>query len=117
MSRLAVLTLAAWVLCPQQAPPSPEEFLHSQMRLSTNPVVDIQKGKAVARILTSAKRSDIFPFGAVYIHAKPDAYLELMTDIPRLEKIPEHLGVGKFSKPPQNILTGLDLLPDGNCAR
>ena len=97
----AVLTLAAWFLCPQQAPPSPEEFLHSQMRLSTNQVVDIQKGKAVARILTSAKRSDIFVFGAVYIHAKPDAYLELMTDIAKLKKMPGYLGAGKFSEPPQ----------------
>ena len=71
------------------------------MRLSTNQMVDIQKGKAVVRILTSAKRSDIFVFGAVYIHAKPDAYLELMSDIARLKKMPGYLGAGKFSEPPQ----------------
>ena len=64
-------------------------------------MVDIQKGKAVARILTSAKQSDVFVFGAVYIHAKPDAYLELMSDIDRLKKLPGYLGVGEFSNPPQ----------------
>ena len=76
-------------------------------------MVDIQKGKAVARILTSAKQSDVFVFGAVYIHAKPDAYLELMSDIDRLKKLPGYLGVGEFSNPPQVAdLDGFSLDPD-----
>ena len=69
--------------------------------------------KAVARILTSAKQSDVFVFGAVYIHAKPDAYLELMSDIDRLKKLPGYLGVGEFSNPPQVAdLDGFSLDPD-----
>ena len=71
------------------------------MQLSTNQITDIQKGKAVAKILPSPERADIFVFGAVYIHAKPVAYLQLMSDIERLKKLSGYLGAGEFSKPPQ----------------
>ena len=71
------------------------------MQLSRSEIANIQEGKAIAKIIGSSNPSDIFVFGAVYIHAKPLAYLQLMSDIDRLKKLPGYLGVGEFSNPPQ----------------
>lgn len=96
-----LLLLGVSVLVQTQQPPGTEEFLRTRMQLSANQINDIRRGKAVAKILSSSERSDIFVFGAVYIHAQPSAYLEFMSDIPRLKKMPGYLGAGKFSEPPQ----------------
>jgi len=79
---------------------SPEEFLRHEMQLSPDEITDVQNGKAVAKILPSSKPSDIYVFGAVYIHAKPAAYLQFMRDMSRLKKVSGYLGVGEFSTPP-----------------
>ena len=78
----------------------PEEFLREQMQLAPEQITDVQNGKAVAKILPSSKPSDIYVFGAVYIHAKPAAYLQFMQDMNRLKNVSGYLGVGEFSKPP-----------------
>jgi hypothetical protein len=95
----AALILGASLCCLGRTP-GPEEFLRGQMRLSPSQIADVQKGKAVAKILSSPNPSDIFVFGAVYIHAKPVAYLQLMKDVDRLNKLAGYLGVGEFNKPP-----------------
>ena len=109
----AALVFCAWLTCLGQRPPKPEEFLRTRVRLSTSQIALIQKGKAVAKILPSTNRSDIFVFGAVYIHAKPVAYLQLMSDIERVKKMSGYLGAGEFSKPPQiDDLDGFSLDQD-----
>jgi hypothetical protein len=94
-----VLVIAASLFAYTSAS-SPEEFLRSQMQLSADQITDIQNGKALAKILPSSKPSDIYVFGAVYIHAKPAAYLQFMQDMTRLKKVSGYLGVGEFSAPP-----------------
>ena len=90
--------------------PAPEEFLRAQMQLSPGQITDIQNGKAVAKILPTSNPSDIFVFGAVYIHAKPAAYLQFMQDFARLKKVAGYLGAGEFSTPPTlRDLNGLSL--------
>ena len=79
---------------------SPEEFLRKQMQLSADQITDVQNGKAVAKILPSSKPADVYVFGAVYIHAKPAAYLQFMQNMKRLKKVHGYLGVGEFSTPP-----------------
>ncbi len=54
-----------------QHPPTPEEFFRSQMHLSAGEMSNIRKGEAIAKILDSSSATDIFVFGAVYIHAEP----------------------------------------------
>jgi hypothetical protein len=110
---LVALIFGASLACLGQHPPRLEEFLRSQMQLSTSQIADIQKGKAVAKILSSSNPSDIFVFGAVYIHAKPVAYLSLMRDIERLNKLNGYLGAGEFSKTPAiRDMDGLSLDKD-----
>ncbi len=79
---------------------SPEKFLREQMQLSPDQITDVQNGKAVAKILPSSEASDIYVFGAVYIHAEPAGYLRFMRDVSRLKKVSGYLGVGEFSTPP-----------------
>jgi len=93
------LVTAVSLLAPASSA-SPEEFLREKLQLSPEQITDVQNGKAVAKILSSSKPSDIYVFGAVYIHAKPDAYLQFMQDMHRLKTVSGYLGVGAFSTPP-----------------
>ncbi|MBZ5688377.1 MAG: hypothetical protein LAP86_25440 [Acidobacteriia bacterium] len=103
------LILGATLFC-LGGTPGPEEFLRVQMHLSPSQIADIRNGQAVAKILPSPNPSDIFVFGAVYVHAKPVAYLQLMRDIARLSKLSGYLGAGEFSKSPTiGDLAGLSL--------
>ena len=93
--------------------PAPEEFLRAQMQLSPGQVTGIQNGKAFAKILPTSNPSDIFVCGAVYIHAKPAAYLQFMQDMTRRKTVTGYLGAGKFSAPPTvGDLDGLSLERD-----
>jgi hypothetical protein len=106
------LILGAAVFC-QGSTPGPEEFLREQVHLSPSQIADVQNGKAVAKTLPSPNPSDIFVFGAVYVHAKPVTYLQLMRDIARLSKLSGYLGAGEFSKPPSiSDMTRLSLDQD-----
>ena len=44
---------------------------------------------------------EVFLFGAVYIHAAPEAYLLFAHDFDRLRKLPSYMALGVFSNPPQ----------------
>jgi hypothetical protein len=93
--------------------PAPEEFLRAQMQLSPGQVTGIQNGKAFAAILPTSNPSEIFVCGAVYIHAKPAAYLQFMQDMTRRKTVAGYLGVGEFSAPPTaGDLDGLSLERD-----
>ena len=80
--------------------PAVDESLRDQMHLSQGQIARIQKGKAVAKILATPNPSDIFVFGAVFIHAEPVAYLHLMRDVLGLKTLAGYLGAGEFSTPP-----------------
>jgi hypothetical protein len=93
--------------------PEPEEFLRVRMKLSPSQITEIQNGKAFAKILSSSNASDIFVGGAVYIHAKPAAYIRFMRDVFRGTAAPGYLGGGEFSTPPTvGDLEGLTLNRD-----
>lgn len=93
------LVLGVSVLCLGRTPPV-TEFLRDQMHLSQRQIAEIQNGKAVTKILPTSNASDIFVFGAVFIHAEPGAYLHLMRDVFRLKKMGGYLGAGEFSTDP-----------------
>jgi hypothetical protein len=93
--------------------PAPEEFLREQMQLSPGQIAGVQNGKACAKILPALNASDIFICGVVYIHAKPDAYLQFMRDVVHRKAVTGYLGGGEFSAPPTlEDLAGLFLERD-----
>jgi len=78
-----------------------QTFFTQNIGLSREQVADIQNGKAVAKALPSRTPDEVFLFGAVYIHAAPEAYLQFAHDFDRLRKLPNYLALGVFSDPPR----------------
>ncbi len=106
MKPLRVLALS-FLLCSPAALSRPQledqllVFFRDSFRLKSSEISAIQSGKAVANVLKSRKPSEIFVAGAVFIRAEPEAYVKLATDLERLRKLPEYLGVGRVGDPPQ----------------
>ncbi len=91
----------------------PRAFFTEQIGLSAAEVAVIDRGGAVTKVLRSKTPAEIFLFGAVYVNADPDAYVELAFDMGRLRNSPSHLAVGQFSDPPLlSDLGGFTLEPD-----
>ena len=51
--------------------------------------------------MPSRAPAEVFLFGAVYIHAAPEKYLQFARDFDRMRKLPNYLALGVFSDPPK----------------
>jgi hypothetical protein len=78
-----------------------EKFFREFVGLTDDQVRDVRGGKAVAKVLESRTPDEVFVFGAVYIHAAPERYLSLASDIDALRKLPSFIALREFSNPPQ----------------
>jgi len=76
-------------------------FFQESIGLKDSEIADIEHGKAVAKILSSPTPSEVFVFGAVFIKAQPNAYVQLAGDLDRLKSLPNYLAIQRFSDPPQ----------------
>ncbi|MDX1981594.1 MAG: hypothetical protein SFV51_15100 [Bryobacteraceae bacterium] len=91
----------------------PRSFFKDQIGLSDAQITLITGGKAVAKVLASRIPSEIFVFGAVFVHATPEEYVKLAFDMDRLRRLPGYLGAGRFSDPPAlSDLEGFTLEPE-----
>jgi hypothetical protein len=88
-------------VAPQSSPLDLNAFFTRNIGLTGDQIEGIRNGKPAAVTLKSRIPDEIFVFGAVYIHAEPEAYVRFVTDIERLSKIPEYPAIGRFSNPPQ----------------
>ncbi|MGH9593142.1 MAG: hypothetical protein ACRD5L_08625, partial [Bryobacteraceae bacterium] len=118
-SRAVFLALLAFPLvgaAPLAAPQSetePAHFFHTVIHLTNSEIAHIRRGRAVAKILPTGDASEIYVFGAVYIHGDPESYLQLAHDIGGLRKLPGYLAAGEFSNPPKlSDLTGFSFSPE-----
>jgi len=85
------------------------DYFENSIGLSAQQLDDIRAGKAVAKIMKSRTPDEIFVFGAVYIEAAPESYLQFANDFDRLRQLPGFLAIAKFSNPPQlGDLAGFD---------
>jgi len=78
-----------------------EKFFREFVGLTDDQVRDVRGGRAVAKVLESRTPDEVFVFGAVYIHAAPERYLSLASDIDALRKLPSFIALREFSNPPQ----------------
>jgi len=76
-----------------------EELLRTYARLTEAEIREVDRGKAVAKILPGGGE-EMFVFGAVAIEAGIDSYLELATDVERLRRLPQYKAIGLFAEPP-----------------
>ena len=84
-----------------QSNPHLQVFFQQSVGLNEDQIAAIRNGQAVAKAVPSRTPAEIFLFGAVYIHAAPEAYVLFAHDFDRLRKLPSYLGLGAFSSPPQ----------------
>ena len=84
-----------------QSNPHLQTFFRQNVGLTEDQIAAIRKGQAVAKAVPARTPAEIFLFGAVYIHAAPEAYVLFAHDFDRLRKLPSYLGLGLFSSPPQ----------------
>jgi hypothetical protein len=89
------------------------EFFKTYVGLSDDQIRDIRSGKALAKTIDSPNADEVFVFGAVYVHATPEQYLKLASDIDVLKELPNYLAIRKFSDPPKlSDLDGFSLEED-----
>ena len=84
-----------------QAGPKLRSFFRTDIGLTDEQVAEIQAGQPVTKLLPSRAPDEVFLFGAVYINAAPDTYLQYARDLDRLRKLPSYLALGVFSNPPR----------------
>ena len=77
-----------------------ESYFGQNIGLKQEQVDDIRKGTPVVKVMKSRTPADIIVFGAVYINATPESYIEFFNDFDRLRTLPIYLAVAKFSNPP-----------------
>jgi hypothetical protein len=98
---LLLLTAAAALPGSPQSNSDLQTFFRQDIGLSPDQIAAIRSGQPVAKNLPSRQPAEVFLFGAVYIHAAPESYLEFARDFDRLRKLPNYLTLGVFSNPPQ----------------
>jgi hypothetical protein len=84
-----------------QSNPDLQTFFRQDIGLSEDQIAAIQSGQAVTKALPPRTPAEVLLFGAVYIHAAPEAYFQLARNFDRLRKVPNFLALGVFTDPPQ----------------
>jgi hypothetical protein len=111
--RSTLLLLACAMTCHSQDTGQVHTFFKQNIGLTDSEIIDIDNGKAVAKILDSPAPSEVFVFGSVFIKAQPSAYVHMAADLDKLKSLPNYLAIGRFSSPPQlSDLSGFELDPD-----
>jgi hypothetical protein len=99
--------IAAAILRPSPpSVPDVQAFFRDSIGLSASQISAIRAGKAVTKTMPPRTPDEVFLFGAIYVHATPEIYLNFAHDFDRLRKLPNYVALGVFSNPPQ--LSDLD---------
>jgi hypothetical protein len=78
-----------------------QTFFRQDIGLSQDQIDAIRSGQPVAKAMPSRTPAEVFLFGAIYIHATPESYVQFTRDFDRLRKLPNYLALGLFNNPPQ----------------
>jgi hypothetical protein len=97
---LVILSIAALPSFGQSTP-GLQSFFRQDIGLSPDQIAAIRDGQPVTKALASRTPAEVFLFGAVYIHAAPDSYIQFARDFDRLRKLPNYLALETLSNPPQ----------------
>ena len=102
-SVMALLVLVATAALPgsSQTNPDLQTFFRENIGLSQDQIAAIRSGQPVAKALPPRTPAEVFLFGAVYIHAAPESYLQFARDFDRRRELPSYWALGVFSNPPQ----------------
>lgn len=110
---LAAIGLSGAFLSGAQNIQEPRRFFKEQIGLSDDQIATIDDGGVAVRELPSKMPAEVIVFGATYVNAAPEEYLEFAFDMDRLRNLPSYLGARRFSNPPTlSDLEGFTLEPD-----
>jgi len=75
---LAILGAGFSLSAASQTSAELKDYFRESIGLSQEQIAGIQNGKAVAKVLKSRTPAEVFVFGAVYIKATPESYVQLV---------------------------------------
>ena len=103
MVSIVLLVYICTQILPTAAQSSPElqKFFQQSIGLSQDQIAAIRSGQPVVKALPSRTPAEVFLFGAIYIYATPESYVQFARDFDRLRKLPNYEAVGVISDPPQ----------------
>ncbi len=78
-----------------------QTFFTQNVGLTQDQIDEIRHGIPVVKVLPPRAPTEVFLFGAVYIHAAPESYLRLILDFDRMRRLPSYLALGVFQQPPR----------------
>jgi len=110
---LLIPIAASSLRSPAQPATRLQTFFEQNIGLSQDQISDIRHGIPVVKTLPARTPAEVFLFGAVYIHAAPESYLQFVLDFNRLRRVPNYLALGVFGNPPKlSDLNGFSLDSD-----
>lgn len=98
---LSILIAAAALTTASQPNADLQTFFREDIGFTQDQIDDIRNGQPVTKALASRTPAEVFLFGAVYIHAAPESYVQFATDFDRLRKLPGYLALGVIGNPPK----------------
>jgi hypothetical protein len=84
-----------------QSNPRLQTFFEQNVGLTQDQIDDIRHGIPFVKILPVRASTEVFLFGAVYIHAAPESYPRLVLNLDNLRRLPNFLAFGVFQQPPR----------------
>ena len=99
----ALLGLIAAISSPaiSQSKPRLGTFFREHIGLSDDEIDALRNGQPEVKPLPPRIPDEVLLFGAVYIHAAPEAYFQYARNFDRLREVPGFLALGVFTDPPQ----------------
>lgn len=97
---LAVLVAASSSTISAQQNSDLDRYFSQNVGLNQTQIAAIRNGQPVAKTLPSRTPDEVFLFGAIYVKAAPEQYVQFAHDYNRLRKLPGNLALGVFSGPP-----------------
>jgi hypothetical protein len=77
-----------------QSSPELQKFFQQSIGLSQDQIAAVRGGQPVVKALPSRNPAEVFLFGAIYIHAAPESYVQFARDFDRLRKLPNYEALG-----------------------
>ena len=84
-----------------QSNPDLQSFFQQDVGLTLDQIAAIRSGQPVAKTMPSRTPDEVFLFGAVYIHAAPESYVQFSHDFDRRRELPSYWALQVFSNPPK----------------
>jgi hypothetical protein len=107
---LVSVALAVSAVVPaSDLPPTLLSLLSKELKFTPSEFAELEKGEVVAHRLGASAPGEVGAAGAVRVHGRKEAFVDLYRDIVNFKRGPDVLAIGLFHDPPS--ITDLEPLP------